>query len=296
MKNKKILIVLLLLVLTGCGDKTYTITFDTLGGSVIKSVTLKEGDTIDDIDKPTKDGYLFVNWLKDGLEFKTDTPITEDTNLTASWVLAPDLVNDYTISFVTDKYIEKIMVEENKTIDEPKVPEKEGYIFLGWFVGDELYDFNNKVTKDIVLTAKYKKDEVKVTFDIFDGLAISTKTVVRGDTLLIPEVPKRDGYRFLKWVVNNQEFLFDTPITEDITLRAVWEKIEYVVITFDTDGGNEIVPITIEKYSKIRELPIPIKEGYQFIEWQLDGESFGLEKEVINNILLKAVYEEEIND
>ena len=118
MKNKKILIVLLLLVLTGCGDKTYTITFDTLGGSVIKSVILKEGDTIDDIDKPTKDGYLFVNWLKDGLEFKTDTPITEDTNLTASWVLAPDLVNDYTISFVTDKYIEKIMVEENKTIEE----------------------------------------------------------------------------------------------------------------------------------------------------------------------------------
>lgn len=296
MKNKKILFLLLLLVLTGCGEKKYTITFDTLGGSVINSVKLKKGDTISDIEEPTKEGYLFVNWIKDGMEFKADTPITEDTNLTASWIEAPDLINDFTITFVTDQYVEKIMVEEDKVIEEPEIPEKEDYIFLGWYVGDELYDFNSKVTKDIVLTAKYKKDEVIVTIDSFDGLVISTKSVVRGETLQIPETPKRDGYRFLKWIVNDQEFSFDTPITEDITLKAVWEKIEYVIITFDTDGGNELEPVIIEKCSKLKDLPIPVKDGYKFAYWQLDDNKFVTEKEVTANILLKAIYDIEVSE
>lgn len=296
MKNKKILFLLLCLILTGCGDKTYKITFNTLGGSIINSITLKEGENIKDIDTPTKEGYLFVNWLKDGLEFDSDTPITEDTNLTASWIKAPDLINDYTITFVTEEYVEKIMVEENDIIEEPEAPEKENYIFIGWYVGDELYDFTNKVTKDIVLTAKYKKEEVTITFDIYDGIVVSTKSIPKGSTLEIPETPKKNGYRFLKWTINDQEFSFDTEITEDITLKAVWEKIEYVTITFDTDGGNIIDSMTIEKYSKINELPIPVKEGYKFIEWQVEGQSFNQDKEITNNTSLKAIYEIETSE
>jgi len=296
MKNKKLILILLCLILTGCKNKTYTVTFDTLGGSVIDSITLKEGATIKDIEKPTKEGYLFVNWLKDGLEYNSNTPIKEDITLTASWIEAPDLVNDYTITYVTDDYIEKIMVKENDTLQEPEEPIKENYEFLGWYVGDELYDFKNKVTKDIILTAKYKKAEVTITFDIYDGLVITKKTIIKGETLEIPETPTKEGYKFLKWVANEQEFSFDTKITEDITLKAIWEKIEYLTIMFDTDGGNIIDDITIEKYSKIDELPTPIKEGYKFIEWQLDGNSFDKEKEITTDISLIAIYEKEISE
>ena len=296
MKNKKLLFILLCLIITGCGKKQYTITFDTQGGSAVNSVTLNKGDTINDVENPIKEGYLFVNWLKDGIEFKTDTPITEDTKLTAKWIEAPALINDYTITYVTDEYVEKIMVEENKTLEEPKAPDKENYIFLGWYVGDELYDFNNKVTKDIVLTAKYKKDEVTVTFNLYDGLVVNTKKIIRGELLEIPETPEREGYNFLKWTLDDKEFSFDTKITEDITLKAVWEKKEYVTISFDTDGGNILDAITIEKYSKLKELPIPIKEGYKFIEWQHNEQTFSIDEEIKNNTSLKAIYEEEVKD
>lgn len=296
MKNKKLLFILLCLIITGCGKKQYTITFDTQGGSAVNSVILNKGDTINDVENPIKEGYLFVNWLKDGIEFKTDTPITEDTKLTAKWIEAPALINDYTITYVTDEYVEKIMVEENKTLEEPKAPDKENYIFLGWYVGDELYDFNSKVTKDIVLTAKYKKDEVTVTFNLYDGLVVNTKKIIRGELLEIPETPEREGYNFLKWTLDDKEFSFDTKITEDITLKAVWEKKEYVTISFDTDGGNILDAITIEKYSKLKELPIPIKEGYKFIEWQHNEQTFSIDEEIKNNTSLKAIYEEEVKD
>lgn len=296
MKNKKILLILLCLIVTGCGNKTYKITFDTLGGNEINSITLKKGDTINNIENPVKEGYLFVNWLKDGIEFKIDTPITEDTKLTAKWIEAPALINDYTITYVTEEYVEKIMVEENKTLEKPEAPNKKNYIFLGWYVGDEPFDFDTKITKDIVLTAKYKKDEVTVTFDIYDGLVVNTQKIIRGELLEIPETPTKEGYNFLKWTLNDKEFSFDTKITEDITLKAVWEKKKYVTISFDTDGGNIIDAITIEKHSKLKALPIPVKEGYKFIEWQSNGQTFSIDEEITNNTSLKAIYETETSN
>lgn len=296
MKNKKILFLSLFLILTGCGNKTYTVTFDTLGGTKLESVTINKGETIKDIKQPTKEGYLFVNWLKDGLEYNENSPINEDITLTANWIEAPDLINDYTITFITENYTEKIMVEENKTIEEPEEPIKKDHIFLGWFVGEEKYDFSNKVTKDIILTAKFKKDEITITFDIYDGLVVSTQNIIKGSTIDIPETPKREGYKFLKWTLNDQEFSFDTKVTENITLKAVWEKIQYVTITFDTLGGNIIDPITIEKYTKLNKLPLAEKEGYKFIEWQINNQKFDEETTITSNTSLVAYYEEETNE
>lgn len=290
MKNKKIFFLLLCLILTGCSDKTYTITFDTSGGSTMNSIEIKKGDTIKDIEEPTKEGYLFVNWLKDGLEYNSNTPITEDMTLTASWIEAPIITKEYTVSFVTDEYIKKVMVEENKIIEEPSVPEKEKYLFLGWFVGDEKYDFSSKVTKDIILTAKYELDTVTITYDLDGGFGLTLEIIPRNTSPSIPDTPTKEGYRFLKWTLEDKEFSFTSKIAKDITLKAIWEEIEYITITYDTDGGEEIKSEIIEKYSKIIELPTPTKEGYTFKEWQLDNQTFNPDTTIQNDIILKAIY------
>lgn len=296
MRSKKIILLLLYIFLTGCQSKTYTITFDTSGGEVMDSITIKKGDTISEITPPKKEGYLFVSWLKDGLEYNENSPINEDITLTASWIEVPKILNNYTVTFIIDDKIEQTKVKEFETIKEPNIPEKEDYIFLGWYVGDELYNFSSKVTKDIILTAKYKLDVVTVTYDLDGGEGLAIETIPKGENLSIPSTPIKEGYKFIKWVLNNEDFSFNTKIDEDITLKAIWEKIEYVTVTYDTDGGIFIEPITIEKYSKISELPIPEKDGYIFQEWQLDGESFNSDIVIQNDIIIKAIYKIDIEE
>lgn len=291
MKNKKFVFILLCLLLTGCGDKTYTVTFDTMGGSLINSITLKKGSVLGDVKIPSKDGYLFVNWLKNGVLYDKDSPITEDITLTASWIEKPIVKKEYSVSFVTEEYVEKILVEEGNKVIEPEEPSKKDYVFLGWFVGDSEYDFNEVVTKDIILTAKYELDVVTVTFDLDGGVGLAMETIPTNTSLSIPEVPFKVGYRFLKWTLDGKEFNFNEKISEDITIKAVWEEIEYVSVSFDTDGGNLIANKVVERYSKIDELPVPIKNGYVFKEWQLNGNTFDSESVVLDSITLKAIYD-----
>ena len=291
MKSKKIVILIICLLLTGCKEKTYKVNFETLGGSIIESVTIKKGEILTNLESPTKEGYLFVNWLKDGIEFNILNPINEDITLTANWTEAPIVKKEHTISFVTEKYTEKVMVEDNAKVTPKSAPKKEDYTFLGWFVGDELYNFDEPVTKDIILTAKYKLDKVTVTYDLDGGLGLALQTVSKNKTPSIPPTPTKEGYRFLKWTLNDKEFSFTEKVKEDIILKAVWEKIEYVTITLDTDGGTSYPNMIVEKYSKINKLPTPTKEGYVFIEWQMNNQKLEEDMVIKNDITLKAIYQ-----
>ena len=52
-------------LITGCKAKTYTVTFID-SKTELARIEVKKGDTLKDINTPTKEGYLFLNWLKDG--------------------------------------------------------------------------------------------------------------------------------------------------------------------------------------------------------------------------------------
>jgi formylglycine-generating enzyme required for sulfatase activity len=67
---------------------TYTVTFESNGGSAIPSQTVTEGDTATRPGNPTKGGYGFDDWYADsGLTtpFNFDTKITDNTTVHAWW-------------------------------------------------------------------------------------------------------------------------------------------------------------------------------------------------------------------
>lgn len=68
--------------------KTYTVTFDTDGGSEVEVQYVAEGDKIQLPKNPSKDGKLFDCWLygKDEWNFER-YPVTKDMTLTAQWRL-----------------------------------------------------------------------------------------------------------------------------------------------------------------------------------------------------------------
>ena len=50
--------------------------------------------------------------------------------------------------------------------------------------------------------------------------------VKKNATITKPEDPTKDGYKFKEWQLNGNTFNFDTEITKDMELTAIWEKVE----------------------------------------------------------------------
>src|SRR5690554_5175818 len=67
---------------------------------------------------------------------------------------------------------------------------------------------------------------------------------------------------------------------------------EYTV-TFDSNGGSEVASVVVEEGSKVDEPSEPTRLGYDFIEWQLDGDKFDFDTLITKDITLIAIWEED---
>ena len=104
---------------------TYTITFDTAGGSEIAPITQDYGTVITAPKAPTREGYTFTGWDRD---IPTTMP-AHNMTVTAQWE-----INRYTITFDTagGSEITPITQDYGTAITAPANPTREGYTFIGW--------------------------------------------------------------------------------------------------------------------------------------------------------------------
>lgn len=90
---KKLLVAALALgftvALAACGE-TYTVTFDSAGGSAVKAAKVEEEKKAKAPTAPEKQGYVFDGWLLDGEAYDFTKPITGDLTLVAKWKAAKD--------------------------------------------------------------------------------------------------------------------------------------------------------------------------------------------------------------
>ena len=111
---------------------------------------------------------------------------------------------------------------------------------------------------------------VTVTFD--EGGA--TKTVsVKSGSVVQDYTPQKDGYEFSCWTEKESgaEFDFSQPITEDVTLVAVWQYAR-VTVRFDSAGGTAVPFQTFDK-GGCASLPEAPQNGYKaFAGWYRQGE------------------------
>ena len=71
-----------------------------------------------------------------------------------------------------------------------------------------------------------------VTFNSNGGSEVRSKRVGENGMVMRPTDPTKEGYTFIGWYLNDEEFDFNTEITSDLTLTARWEEIE------EGEGGN----------------------------------------------------------
>lgn len=165
LKNQKVLyglIGVLTLVIIGLvlffvlGSKTYTVAFDSDGGSAVDVVKVKDGETLVLPANPTKEGFKFNGWLLDGQLFAPSTKITQDIKLKAGWI--PEDAETHKVSFNADNGNSPVVLEvvSGEKVARPQDPVKADAKFNGWFLGEVGYDFEQPVAADISLIAQWE--------------------------------------------------------------------------------------------------------------------------------------------
>ena len=142
-----------------------------------------------------------------------------------------------------------------------------GCTFGGWNKADgTAWDYaSDKVTDNITLYAKWAANTYTITFDTAGGSEIAPITQDYGTVITAPKAPTREGYTFIGW---DKEIPTTMP-AENMTVTAQWEINQYT-ITFDTNGGSEIAPITQDYGTAITAPANPTREGYTFIGWDME--------------------------
>ncbi len=165
---------------------TYTVTFDSNGGTAVADQTVDEGETAAEPTAPTQDGFAFTGWYSDELlttDFDFSTAITADTPLYAGWATA------YTVSFNSNggDAVADQNIAEGATAAEPTAPTRDGYTFNGWYSNETLtdpFDFGTAITSAIPLYASWimnAEDTILITLtNKSDSTDVHSYTLTNG--------------------------------------------------------------------------------------------------------------------
>ena len=219
----------------------------------------------------TREGYTFKGWDKEIPE----TMPAENITVKAQWE-----INQYTITFDTNggSEIAPITQDYGTEITAPDNPTRKGYTFKGW---DKEIP-KTMPAENITVKAQWEINQYTITFDTNGGSEIDSITQDYGTAITAPADPTRKGYTFRGW----DKEIPETMPADNITVKAQWEINQYT-ITFDTNGGSEIAPITQDYGTEITAPDNPTRKGYTFKGWDKEiPETMPAE-----NITVKAQWE-----
>jgi len=199
----------------------------------------------------TREGYTFKGWDKEIPE----TMPADNITVKAQWE-----INQYTIAFDTNggSEITPITQDYGTKITAPDNPTRKGYTFKGW---DKEIP-KTMPAENITVKAQWEINPYTITFDTNGGSEIAPITQDYGTEITAPDNPTRKGYTFKGW----DKEIPETMPAENITVKAQWEINQYT-ITFDTNGGSEIAPITQDYGTEITAPDDPTRKGYTFKGW-----------------------------
>ena len=240
---------------------TYAVTLNTNGGTInngnVTGYTYGVGATLPtDV---TRNGYTFKGWYDN--ENLTGSPVTAiggaETGNKEYW--AKWEINQYTITVKPENGKADITITQDygTPITAPTLT-REGYTFKGW--DKEIPE--TMPADNITVKAQWGINQYTITFDTNGGNEIAPITQDYGTKITAPADPTRKGYTFKGW----DKEIPETMPADNITVKAQWEINQYT-ITFDTNGGSEITPITQDYGTEITAPDNPTRKGYTFKGW-----------------------------
>ena len=190
--------------------KTFTVTFNADGGSEVAAQTVEDGKSATKPEDPTKERFNFEGWFNGESLYDFASPVTSDLTLTAQWI------KTFTVTFNTDggSEVAAQTVEDGKSATKPENPSKEGFWFLGWYVGENGYEFAQPISDDLTVTAKWmEKTENDVDLGLPSGTIWASCNVGAqnpwdyGDYFSWGEITPKDNYDWDTYKYINSVYL-----------------------------------------------------------------------------------------
>lgn len=270
----------------GANDAVLNINNAPVTSGPIFTVEVTYGQTIADanvvLNNPTRDGYTFSGWYANGAVWTSDTSITSDIEVTASWN-----AGRYKIAFdlngAPGTAPAAQTVGHGDTVGRPADPSWEGHEFLGWFLkgSDTPWDFSNTVSASATLYAGWSNSSYKVSFEGNGGTFTangnwtgSYSEDVQSGYRVSAEIanPTRDGYTFAGWFdEDGNAWNASTVITGSVTYYAKWDANSYELTLYANGGayadGSDVKVYPASETTPIGNVEIPAREGYAFRGW-----------------------------
>ena len=270
------------LTLTLTADKLYTVTMDTAGGDPIRPIQYTVESEAFQLPTPIRTGYIFLGWTGEGITEPQKTieipqGSTGDRTYTANWQ-----VIEYTIITLLEggnagsSQVYFYTVEQTVTLP---TPTRTGYTFLGW-TGEGITTPQPNVTipkgstGDKTYIENWELTEYNITMDLNGGSGQEKVVYTMTDEDFELPTPTRHGYEFVGWTgegitTPQTSIIIPKGSTGNKAYTANWQVIEYT-ITLDTNGGPVVSPIKYTVEDSFT-LPYPLRPGYEFVGWTLDG-------------------------
>ena len=244
---------------------TFNIEFNPMGGTVNReNITARWGAGVI-TPVPERAGYAFAGWYTDKECTEAFDGIMPADNiiLYAKWEVGK--VN-YTVEHLIEKldgngyelYDRNVYTADTDSEVTPEVKYMEGFTL------PEVQTAIVNGEGTTVVRYFYKRNVHRLTLVLDNGQDDVVYDYMYGTKIDVIN-PERTGYTFTGW---NGDIVSEMP-DRDITYVATWSINQYT-ISFNTDGGSDIAPVTQDYNTEVTVNEIPVKKGYTFIGWDND--------------------------
>lgn len=261
----------------------YDVIYNVNGGGDIEKGSYNVEKGLDELPTPKKDGFVFDGWYREGEKVESVPAGIGDVTLEAHWKEI-----NYILSFEpgNGKSMEPITYTKQAPKDLPADPERDFYIFKGWFLtenytGNRLESVpfptseSGQTEIEMIAYAKWIPKQYTITFVTNEGTEQEPVKYTVEETFKLPTRTTKAGYTLVGWYIDEDLTKSYGEVVKgthgDFTLYAKWElaqyTIEYELYGYGNNPPDAVTCYNIEKEVK---LPTPQRDNFTFVGWHKD--------------------------
>ncbi len=247
------------------------------------------GKTVTKPADPVREGFSFKGWYIGTEAYDFNTVVSSALTIESKWE-----INQYTISFDSNggSEVADATYDYYELIDKPQNPTKVGYVFMGWKLNGEAFNFDDyhMPAENLELVASWEAGDYAVVYvknnENAEGTVENFAATYDETFKVSANAYTLTGYTFVGWNTKADGTGTTYAVNSDainlasegsVSLYAMWEANQYTV-SFDNNGGTGSMANQQFTYDSAANLTANSfeKTGYTFAGWNTKADGTGI--------------------